>query len=497
MGPVRSTTSFGRACARTTVTTALALFVLLAIASAAMAKPEVFIVSQTKTGTGYYKTIQSAVEATKKGDWVLIEPGEYKEEVKVTKKHAHIFIRGMNRNNVVLNGEHKEGNGIFIYKADDVWVENLTVHDFDFSEEGGKCPDEECGNEIWWDGGAGSEKIGAKGWFGKYLTTYNTDLAGGYGIFAQNEEEGEWDKIYASGFADSGMYIGACPECKAVVDEATMEDSALGYSGSNSGGNLIIEKSRFAHNTTGIAPNSELPGDGPPPQNGACHPKPQDKHHKPKGKLPTFKSTEIEHCTIIRENVITENNNLKAPGIYSTEKAPWGAGVELPGDYGDLVEKNTITKNPSDGVLAFEYPNPFPPNEETVYFQNSGNKIAGNTFAENGSLDRPPFTGDVAFEGGQFGSKTSTNDCLTGNTMPDGSFPAEIENEWGCQNKTTPNPGSDELKFIDYLLELQEESEGRSMVEAGTPPPPQETMPNPCEGVPEPLAKCEAGEPNT
>ena len=110
------------------------------------------------------------------------------------------------------------------------------------------------------------------GWYGRYLTAYDTGLNGGYGIFTNNENEGEWENIYASGFNDSGMYLGACPECKARINKATMENNALGYSGSNSGGNLVIEDSMFNHNTDGIAPNSENPGDGPPPQNGACNP---------------------------------------------------------------------------------------------------------------------------------------------------------------------------------------------------------------------------------
>jgi len=116
--------------------------------------------------------------------------------------------------------------------------------------------------------GGVQKKSCAHGWYGRYLTAYDTGLNGGYGIFTDNETEGEWENIYASGFNDSGMYLGACPECKARIDDAVMEYNALGYSGSNSGGNLLIENSIFRHNTTGVAPNSENPGDGPPPQNG-------------------------------------------------------------------------------------------------------------------------------------------------------------------------------------------------------------------------------------
>jgi hypothetical protein len=82
----------------------------------------------------------------------------------------------------------------------------------------------------------GSNHINARGWWGRYLTAYDTGLNGGYGIFTNNETEGEWENIYASGFNDSGMYLGACPECRARINKAVMEDNALGYSGSNSGG---------------------------------------------------------------------------------------------------------------------------------------------------------------------------------------------------------------------------------------------------------------------
>jgi hypothetical protein len=487
---------------------ALAALALGTAVSVANAK-EVDIVSQ---GTPpltypkyvhYFKTIQAAVEATKKGAYVLIEPGVYDEEVKVV-KHPGIFIRGMNRNEVILDGQSEAvpggRNGIEIYKTNNVWVENLTVRNFEREELNGPG-----GNEIWWNGGSESGKVGAHGWYGRYLTAYDTGLNGGYGIFTGNEKKGEWENIYASGFNDSGIYIGACAECEATVNKATMEYNALGYSGSNSGGNLVIENSLFRHNTTGIAPNSENPGDGPPPQNGACvHSKPLHKHKNGwAGKLPEFKEAGFERCTKIINNEITENSDLTAPANTSAAAAPWGAGVELPGDYGDEVAHNVITDNPSNGVLAFEYPNPFPPlskeEEEkegysTIYFQNAGNKVYDNTFSGNGYLGKT-YSDDVAFEGGVFGTQTSTDNCIEGNTMPDGSFPMDIEGgEFTCaKGQSTPNPGGG-LPFVNYLLELQSESEHRSEIKAVGAPPAQPTMPDPCENVPNnPL--CENGEP--
>ncbi len=501
MQPIRSAFTSILALPRLAAVVALAAVALGAAAGVASATQVEIVTKGTPPATypryvHYFSKIQEAVDKAHYGAYVLIEPGVYDEEVKVTKAHSGIFIRGMNRNEVIVDGQGLKvpggRNGIEVYKANDVWVENLTVRNFERESINGSG-----GNEIWWNGGAESGKVGAHGWYGRYLTAYDTGLDGGYGIFTGNETEGEWENIYASGFNDSGIYIGACQECRARVNKAVMEYNALGYSGSNSGGVLYIENSVFSHNTTGIAPNSENPGDGPPAQNGACvHAPPLTKYrwHRQvnwRGTLPEFSSTNIEHCTIIRNNVISENNDLNLPANTSAAAAPWGAGVELPGDYGDLVEHNTISGNPSDGVLAFEYPNPFQSAKEeeedhvkTIDFQNAGNKVVDNTFSGNGYLGGE-FAGDVAFEGGVFGTKTSTNNCISGNSMPDGSYPANIEVGWSCEKSTTPNPGGG-IEFVGYLLALQAESEDRPEIEAVGPPPaqPTESTEEVCAGVP-------------
>ena len=475
---------------------ALALVALAATAAtAAAAKIDIVRQGPPPIGpipknTAYFKTIQDAVNNATKGSWVLIEPGTYDEEVKVEPQNSGIWIRGMNRNTVLLDGKgeckyspcNRGSNGIEINKASDVYVENLTVANYERTSLNGPG-----GNEIWWNGGEGSKKIGASGWYGRYLTAYDTGENGGYGIFTNNEIKGSWEKIYASGFNDSGMYLGACQECKALITEATMENNALGYSGSNSGGKLVIEKSNFVRNTDGIAPNSENPGDPPPPQDGECK---RENIEEP-NPTPTIKNTKVKRCTVFRDNVIKENYNLSVPANESAAAAPWGAGVEYPGTYADLLEGNEIVGNPTDGVLAFEYPNPFEPPEfkNTIFFQLSGNKIANNTFLGNGYAGGK-FAGDVMMAGGLFGSQTSTNNCLSGNTFTAATYPANIEETWGCQNKFTPNPAvgyTEPFEAVEYLIELQYVSEHRGeFVETKDQPAPpaQETMPNPCEGVP-------------
>jgi hypothetical protein len=443
------------------------LAALVTAAGSAASQATVRVVSKTKSGPNVYPTIQDAVNAAQPSDWVLVEPGEYDESVRVETPGLH--IRGLNRNTVILDGQHEVRpggrNGIEIFKTNNVSVENLTVRNFDRESRDGTN-----GNEIWWNGGDGSGKIGAEGWHGAYLTAYDTGLTGGYGLFVSNSIEGSMEDVYASGFNDSGLYIGACRDCQATVSGATIENNSLGYSGTNSGGRLIIENSTFRHNTAGLVPNSLAGDDEPPPQDGACS------SAENTSETPTFESTRIKRCTIFRNNLLTENNNLTTPGNSTTAESPWGVGAELAGTYGDLLEKNTITNNANDGVLGFEFPN------GGKDFQLAGNEIAKNEFLGNGTSGAA-LAGDVTLEGGLFPSPEtaeSTNNCFVGNSFTAATFPTNIEQGWGCRNKTTPNPGGEPF---GYILELSAEAQGRVMQDQPAPPE-QPTMPKPCNAVP-------------
>src|ERR1700729_3571225 len=100
----------------------VAVAAIATTAATAFASGKVEIVTQgvfptegVPKNTHYFHKIQEAVDATTSNDWVLVEPGVYEEEVKVEKPHHKIWIRGMDRNGVVLDGSniHTPGsNGI-------------------------------------------------------------------------------------------------------------------------------------------------------------------------------------------------------------------------------------------------------------------------------------------------------------------------------------------------------------------------------------------------
>ena len=67
---------------------------------------------------GEYPTIQEAVNAAAPGSLILIEPGTYEEAVDVTTDD--LVIRGLDRNEVILDGGFEMENGIRVLEADGV-----------------------------------------------------------------------------------------------------------------------------------------------------------------------------------------------------------------------------------------------------------------------------------------------------------------------------------------------------------------------------------------
>jgi len=423
------------------------------------------VVTQAAVDYDHFTAIQDAVDAALPGDWVLIDAGTYHEAVTITTPGLH--VRGVDRNSVVIDGQHVVGDGILVSAVDNVTIENLTVRDFDRPSLDG-----EDGNQIWWNGGDGSGKIGLHGWSGSYLTTFSTGLLSGYGIFISNSVSGSLDQVYASGFNDSGLYLGACRDCQATISHALVENNALGYSGTNSGGHIVIEDSTFQNNSNGVGPNSLNNDDQPPPQDGACN------SGDNSSMTPTISSTTIDRCTVFKNNVVANNANFTTPANSTAASVPWGNGFVLIGTYGDLIDSNMITGNPSTGVLGFENPDPFPVTDATVFFQLAGNKIANNAFSGN-ATNPDPNAADIVLVGGLFGMRQSTNNCVSGNTLSR-TIPADLATTYSCDNATTPNPGGDAL---NYVLALQSASQARTSMPQPVPPP-QPSMPDACIDVP-------------
>ena len=507
------------------------------------AAARVLLVGSWHGRKGRYRTIQGAVRAAKPSDWILVGPGDYHERadhraggrpsaddsgggVYITTPKIH--LRGVDRNKVVVDGtkrgtgrcpkagskqdfgplnasKHTLGrNGVEVYKASGVSVENLTACNFLDGAGGG-------GNEIWFNGGDGSGKIGMGRFRGAYLSATTTFWkkdapAGAYGIFSSNSRgPGIFTRSYASNMDDSSFYVGACrPDCNQVVDHVHAQGSTLGLSSTNVGGHLIIQNSEWDLNKTGMVTNSQNNDDAPEPQDGSCP--------LTGGGAPGPGGT--GSCTIWRNNYVHDNNNPHVPASGTAGEGPVGTGMVIAGGRFDTIKRNRVERNGAWGILLIPFPdigNPPPvahcrggvqtmtPDGTTeCYFDDWGNEIASNRLKNNGFFGNPT-NGDLA----EISNPENPGNCWHRNTDPAGvtSEPPAIQTTHGTCGK--PNSGDALTSPLGAQVACAT-GFGASLVaafpacpNAGTgypqqngqvnliPLPKQKSMPNPCAGVPD------------
>ncbi|HEX9133130.1 MAG TPA: right-handed parallel beta-helix repeat-containing protein, partial [Ktedonobacteraceae bacterium] len=173
---------------------------------------------------------------------------------------------------------------------------------------------------------------------------------GDYGMYAYSSPNGQFDHSLAAGHPDSGFYIGACHPCNALITNVISENNALGFSGTNAGGNLVISNSIWRNNMSGIAPNT-LDSEPGPPQDGD---------------------------TIIN-NLVENNNNFDAPAKV-LEYPSIGNGIVLAGGNNNIVEGNRISGHIYYGVLVI-------PNIDKNFWRPSGNTVKRNVISHSGVAD--------------------------------------------------------------------------------------------------------------
>lgn len=286
-----------------------------------------------------HPTIQGAVDAAGPGDLVLVDRGVYPEQVSVTT--PGLVIRGVDRNETIIDGEFVRENGIEVFEADGVAVENLTVRNT-------------LGNGVFW--------TGVRGYRASYVTAIDARV---YGIYAFDSSDGLFEHSYASGSYDAGFYIGQCDPCEAVIADSIAEWNGLGYSGSNASTELYLIRSVWRHNGAGIVPNT-IDGE----------------------LLPPF------HDVTIVGNLVHDNGNTENP-TGNTEWAGWGNGILLAGGNTSLVERNRVVNHPVAGILI-------PPNLDRNFWFSKGNVVRDNVVEGSGRADLalagPAGTGNC-FEG--------------------------------------------------------------------------------------------------
>jgi hypothetical protein len=395
-------------------------------------------------------TIQAAVDSAAEGSLILVAPGTYEEEVNVTTDD--LVIRGLDRDETILEGNFELENGIRVLEADGVAVENMTAQNY-------------TGNGFFW--------TGVDGYRGSYLTAIRN---GDYGVYAFGSVNGTFEHSYGSGSPDAGFYIGQCYPCDALIDDVTAEWNGLGYSGTNSGGNLLIVNSVFTQNRLGIAPNSQTT-EGCAPQNE----------------------------TTIVGNLVVDNNNSGTGAIGVALQGQWN-GILVGGGHNNVIERNrvdghertgiAIIPRPEDDPIA-PIPEEFPTDcvedavaapddvvaelDNPLLWESTGNRVADNVVSNSGIWDLALLTLDGEGDG----------NCFAGNGFTGVSAPPAIDEVVPCEG-----PQQSFEPEIARFLELADVSgrpESVPYEDVDLPDPgPQEQMPDAATAPAEP-----AGPPRT
>src|SRR3954464_8838252 len=242
-------------------------------------------------------TLQLAIAQAQPSDTIVLDRGTYPGGNVVPAEKHDLTIVGVDRNAVVLDGGDTRKNGIVVHAAG-VALVNMTAHNF-------------LENAFYWDD---ADRFRAS-----YLTAWNVQ---GYGIYAEDSQNGIVDHDYVSGAADAAYYIGECKPCNATITNVVAALSAVGYSGTNAT-NVIIRDSLWDRNGAGILPNTYA-NEALPPQ---------------------------ARTTIVR-NTVTNSGRARVP-IHTVLAGFIGIGIAVAGGNQNAIRDNRILRSERYGIAVF------------------------------------------------------------------------------------------------------------------------------------------------
>jgi len=280
--------------------------------------------------------IRRAVARAAAGDTIVVARGTYRGGVSVPAGKNDLTIRGVDRNAVVLDGRNEQRNAISVH-ADRVAVLNLSAHNF-------------LENAFYWED--------VKGFRASYLTAWDIQ---GYGIYTEGSSDGTIDHDYVSGAADAAYYVGECRPCRTTITHVVARRSAVGYSGTNASGSLVIRNSLWDENGAGILPNTYANEKLPPQEN-----------------------------IVIVGNIVRGSGRAPVP-IHTPLAGFIGIGIAIAGGNGNTVRDNHVTDSERYGITIFPTAHhvSFRPAGLTLrpYWHSHGNRVIGNRVSGSGRAD--------------------------------------------------------------------------------------------------------------
>ena len=174
-----------------------------------------------------------------------------------------------------------------------------------------------------------------------------------------------------------------------MITDVVAEWNGLGYSGTNSSGEIYIVDSVWRYNVAGIVPNTldtEL--------------------------LPPF------HDVTIAGNLVHDNGNPRAPS-FTSEWAGYGNGIILAGGNDSLVFRNRVVNHPANGIAIT-------PNLSRNFWMSAGNRVAENVVEGSGRAD-------IALAG-----PAASGNCFAGN---EAALHAQSASRYSILRRRRVSPG--------------------------------------------------------
>jgi hypothetical protein len=252
-------------------------------------------------------------------------------------------------------------------------------------------------------------------------------------VYSEGSADGVIDHVYVSGAADAAFYIGECRPCRSTISHVVARRSAVGYSGTNASGSLVIRDSLFDENGAGILPNTYANEERPP-----------------------------QASITIANNVVRRSGRAPVP-IHTPLAGFIGIGIAIAGGNDNVVRGNRVTDSERYGIAVFPTARrvDFRATTPMPYWRPKGNRVVLNAVTGSG-------VADLALAAG-----VGTGNCFVGNTA-DMTLPAALDTGRRCG----PQRGDDSVAaaLTAPIGQMFDETVARRRpppFTAGPPAPPQ------------------------